>query len=49
MINDLSFQQQLSQEAGESSSYGRLPELPLPNINTNQTKVLLGQPLQPTG
>ncbi|XP_070190978.1 trafficking protein particle complex subunit 8-like isoform X2 [Littorina saxatilis] len=38
------YKQLLSQEAGESSSYGRLPELPLPNIKTNETKVLLGQP-----
>ncbi|XP_076470015.1 trafficking protein particle complex subunit 8-like [Babylonia areolata] len=41
------YKQLLSQEAGESSSYGRLPELPLPNINTNDTQVLLGQPPQP--
>ncbi|KAK7505350.1 hypothetical protein BaRGS_00003512 [Batillaria attramentaria] len=38
--------QLLSQEAGESSTYGRLPELPLPNIDSNATKVLLGQPCQ---
>ncbi|ESO86902.1 hypothetical protein LOTGIDRAFT_202689, partial [Lottia gigantea] len=28
---------------GENSSYGRLPELPLPNVNANLTKVLLGK------
>ncbi|XP_025115248.1 trafficking protein particle complex subunit 8-like isoform X3 [Pomacea canaliculata] len=37
------YKQLLSQEAGENSSYGRLPELPLPFINSNATKVLLGQ------
>lgn len=43
------YKQLLSQEAGESSTYGRLPELPLPNIDSNATKVLLGQPCQAEG
>ncbi|XP_071092381.1 trafficking protein particle complex subunit 8-like isoform X2 [Haliotis cracherodii] len=37
------YKQLLTQEAGENCSYGRLPELPLPNINSNTTKVLLGK------
>ncbi|XP_050396209.1 trafficking protein particle complex subunit 8 isoform X1 [Patella vulgata] len=42
------YKQLLSQEAGENSSYGRLPELPLPNVNANATKVLLGKKSTPS-
>ncbi|XP_005105619.1 trafficking protein particle complex subunit 8 [Aplysia californica] len=35
------YKQLLSQEERDSSSYGHLPELPLPLVNSNATKVLL--------
>ncbi|XP_041376116.1 trafficking protein particle complex subunit 8-like isoform X2 [Gigantopelta aegis] len=36
------YKQQLALDAGESCSYGRLPELPMPNLDVGAIKVLLG-------